>query len=170
MKKEWFGTLVVVFRPNKERGEGAKFMVSDGLYEKVPVPNVVLGQHVMPLRAGKVAVKSGIMISAADSFKVILYGRGGHGSMPHTCIDPILLAANIITRLQGIMAREVNPADPAVLTIGSVQSGDTENVMFDEAVLLLDNRSETHGIRQRVVEAMKRIVNKVIFPDKCSAW
>ena len=161
VREKWVGTLVIVFQPNEERGKGARAMVDGGLYEKVPVPDVVLGQHVMPFRAGKVAVRKGTMIAAADSFKVTLFGRGGHGSMPQLCIDPVVLAANVVVRLQGIVAREVDPQEAAVLTVGSLQAGQTENVIADEAVLKIDVRSQHAETRDRVLKAMRRIVEKV---------
>lgn len=141
IRKQWSGTLVVVFQPNEERGEGARSMVDDGLYDKVPIPDMVLAQHVLPFRAGRVALKPGTMVAAADSFKITVFGRGGHGSMPHLCVDPVVLASSIVMRLQGVVAREVSPSDPAVLTVGALQAGDTENVIADGAVLKLDIRS-----------------------------
>ncbi|CAK7204354.1 hypothetical protein SEUCBS139899_007109 [Sporothrix eucalyptigena] len=138
VRKKWAGTLVVLFQPNEERGKGARAMVEDGLYDKIPEPDVVLAQHVMPMRAGKVAVKAGTMIASADSFKITVYGRGGHGSMPQLCIDPVVLAANIVIRLQGIVAREVDPQETAVVTVGSLHAGQSDNIISDEAVLLVD--------------------------------
>lgn len=161
VRDAWAGTLVVVFQPNEEKGHGARAMVDGGLYEKVPVPDIVLAQHVMPSKAGKVAVKPGTIMAAADSFQVTLFGRGGHGSMPQLCIDPVLLAANVVVRLQGIVAREVDPQEAAVLTVGSLQAGQTVNVIADKAVLKLDIRSQRPETRQRVLTAMKRVVEKV---------
>jgi len=164
IRKSWAGTLIVLFQPNEEKGQGARAMVDDGLYDKVPVPDVVLAQHVMPLRAGKVAVKEGTIIAAADSFEITLFGRGGHGSMPQLCIDPVLLAANVVVRLQGIVAREVDPQEAAVLTVGSLQAGHTENVIASKAVLKVDIRSQHAETRTKVLKAMKRIVEKVRCP------
>lgn len=161
IRKQWSGTLVVVFQPNEERGEGARSMVDDGLYDKVPIPDMVLAQHVLPFKTGQVALKPGTMVAAADSFKITIFGRGGHGSMPHLCVDPVVLASSIVMRLQGVVAREINPSDPAVLTVGALQAGDTENVIADRAVLKLDIRSETEETRGRVLAAVKRIVEKV---------
>lgn len=123
IRERWSGTLVIVFQPNEERGQGARAMVDDGLYQQVPVPDIVLIQHVMPFKTGTVAVRKGTMIAAADSFKVTLFGRGGHGSMPQLCIDPVVLAANVVLRLHGIVSRKVDPQEPAVLTVGSLQAG-----------------------------------------------
>ncbi|CAK7236570.1 hypothetical protein SEUCBS140593_009664 [Sporothrix eucalyptigena] len=170
VRKKWAGTLVVLFQPNEERGKGARAMVEDGLYDKIPEPDVVLAQHVMPMRAGKVAVKAGTMIASADSFKITVYGRGGHGSMPQLCIDPVVLAANIVIRLQGIVAREVDPQETAVVTVGSLHAGQSDNIISDEAVLLVDVRTQKEETRQRVLKAIKRIVEKITdIHQECEA-
>ena len=158
LKSVWKGTLIVLFQPNEERAAGAKTMVDDSLYDKVPTPDFIFGQHVMPLRAGHLANRAGTIMGAADSFKITLYGRGGHGSMPHRSVDPVVLAANVILRLQSIVSREVDPADMAVVTIGSVQAGSTENVIADRAVLRLNVRTTTPATRKRVLAAIHRIV------------
>lgn len=165
--KKWAGTLVLVFQPNEERAGGAQAMVDDGLYKKVPIPDVVLGQHVMALRAGNVGVRSGTVMAAADSFKVTLYGRGGHGSMPHLCIDPVLLASNIVVRLQGIVSREVDPQDFAVVTVGSLQAGQTENIIAEEALLRINVRSQTNATREQVLKAITRIVESECDASGC---
>jgi len=158
IKAAWKGTLIVLFQPNEERAGGAKAMVDDGLYQKIPVPDVVFGQHVMPLRSGCVGHRTGTVMGAADSFKVTLYGRGGHGSMPHRSIDPVVLAANLVLRLQNIVSREVDPADMAVVTVGSVQAGQTENVIPDHAVLRINTRTTSVAARERVLAAVHRII------------
>ena len=163
----WSGTLVLIFQPNEERGAGARAMVDNGLYEKVPVPDVVLAQHVMPLRAGRVEVRSGTMMAASDTFKITLLGRGGHGSMPQKCVDPVVLAANIISRLQGIVSREVDPAESAVITVGSVQAGDRVNIIADQAVLKVSVRTQSEGARKRVLESIKRIVHAECQASGC---
>ncbi|KAB5527992.1 putative amidohydrolase [Coniochaeta sp. 2T2.1] len=167
VKKKWAGTLVLLFQPNEERGKGARAMVDDGLYDRVPEPDVVLAQHVMPMRAGKVAVKAGTMIASADSFKITVYGRGGHGSMPQLCIDPVVLAANIVIRLQGIVAREVDPQDAAVVTVGSLHAGSSDNIIADKAVLLVDVRTQKEETRQRTLKAIERIVRKECEVSNC---
>ena len=167
-RSKWIGTLVLVFQPNEERGGGAKGMVDDGLYDKVPVPDVVLGQHVMPDRAGRVQVRTGTMMAAADSFRITLFGRGGHGSMPHNCIDPVVLAANVVVRLQGIVSREVAPAEPAVLTVGSIHAGETENVIADKAVLRANVRSQSEETRKKVLRSIERIVKAECQASGCT--
>ncbi|KAK4697906.1 hypothetical protein P7C71_g230, partial [Lecanoromycetidae sp. Uapishka_2] len=159
IKSTWTGTLVVLFQPNEERAGGAQAMVDDRLYEQIPRPDVVLGQHVMPLRAGSVGHRPGTIMGAADSFKITLYGKGGHGSMPHRSVDPVVLAANVIQRLQTIVSREIDPAEMAVVTVGSVQAGTTENVIADQAVLKINTRSTTPAVRKKVIAAVRRIVD-----------
>ena len=158
IKSLWKGTLIVLFQPNEERAGGAQAMVNDGLYDKIPVPDVVLGQHVMPLPAGRVGNRQGRIMGAADSFKVTLFGRGGHGSMPHRCIDPVVLAANVVLRLQNIVSREVDPADAAVVTVGSVQAGSAENVIEDKAVLKINTRTTSSATREKVLASVRRII------------
>ncbi|KAI9840464.1 MAG: hypothetical protein M1838_004057 [Thelocarpon superellum] len=157
-RDDWHGTLVVLFQPNEERAGGARAMVDDGLYDTVPLPDVVLGQHIMPYKAGEIGTRSGLMASAADSFDVILYGRGGHASQPHRTVDPVLMAAQVVVRLQGIVAREVCPTEIAVVSVGSIQAGTTDNVIPDHAVLKVNVRSETPATRAKILSAMRRIV------------
>ena len=158
IKSAWKGTLIVLFQPNEERATGADAMVDDGLYNKIPTPDFVFGQHVMPLRAGRVGNRSGTIMSAANSLKVTLFGRGGHGSMPHMSIDPIVLASNVVLRLQTIISREVDPAEMAVVTIGSIQAGHTENVIADQAVLRINIRTTTSLTRERILASVHRII------------
>ena len=157
-KDQWKGTLIVLFQPNEERGGGAKAMVDDGLYDKVPVPDYVLGQHVMALRAGTVGAKIGTIMASSNRFKITLFGRGGHGSMPHLTIDPAVLAANVVIRLQNIVSREVDPSDMAVVTVASLQAGQTENIIADKATLKVDVRTINPRTLERVLEAIRRIV------------
>ncbi|KAJ8058162.1 hypothetical protein OCU04_013016 [Sclerotinia nivalis] len=161
-KSKWQGKLVVLFQPNEERGVGARAMIDDGLYDPkrhaCPIPDVVLGQHVMPFAAGQVGTRKGISGSAADSFRVTVYGKGGHASQPHMTIDPVFMAANIIVRLQGIISREVSPRDAAVITVSSVIAGMTENIIADEAVLKINVRNFNPETRGKVLKSIKRIV------------
>ena len=145
----WNGTLILVFQPEEERGTGAQSMVDRGLYDKVPVPDYVLGQHLMCLKAGKVGSKVGTIMAAADSYKITLFGRGGHGSMPHRAIDPV----------QNIVSREVDPSDVAVVTIGSLQVGNAENIIADKAELGIDIRSINQNTRNRIITSIKRMVH-----------
>jgi amidohydrolase len=161
-QKDWRGTLVILFQPNEERAGGAKAMIADGLYDPkkhaCPIPDVVLGQHVMPSAAGTVGTRIGSFASAADSFRVTVYGRGGHASQPHRTIDPVVMAAHIIVRLQTVVSREVDPREAAVVTVGSVQSGRTENIISSEATIKINVRTVTPTTRTLVLAAVKRIV------------
>ena len=155
----WTGTLMVVFQPGEEIGQGAQAMIDDGLFKRFPKPDVVLGQHVMSLPSGKIDWRDGVVTSAADSLQIRMFGRGAHGSMPEASIDPVVMAASTVLRLQTIVSREVAPTDSAVLTVGSLQAGTKENVIPDEAVIKLNVRTFDEGVRKRVLESITRIVN-----------
>jgi amidohydrolase len=157
-RDRWHGTLIPLFQPAEETGEGAQEMVDDGLFKKIPVPDVALAQHLLPGIAGTVRTRSGPFMSAADSIKVTVYGRGGHGSTPQNTVDPVVLAAMIIVRLQTIVSREVAPGDVAVVTVGSCNAGTRSNVIPDHAVLELNLRSYSAVTRQRMMDAIQRIV------------
>jgi amidohydrolase len=161
-KASWSGTLVLAFQPAEERGTGAQAMVDDGMYDvgkhAVPVPDVVLGAHVMPFRSGVIGTKRGLVATSADSLRVTMYGRGAHASQPHVAIDPVVMAASAVMKLQTIVAREVDPADTAVVTVASIHAGDAENVIADDAHLAIDTRAVTQRTRIRVLARIKEIV------------
>jgi hippurate hydrolase len=154
----WHGTLLAVFQPAEETAEGAQAMIDDGLFDRFPKPDVILGQHVMPSPAGIVGIRSGVVTSAADSFEIRMFGRGAHGSMPEASIDPVVMAASTVLRLQTIVSREVAPAQSAVVTIGALQAGTKENVIPDEAVIKLNVRTFDEDVRTHVLAAIERIV------------
>lgn len=155
----WRGTLVVLFQPGEETAQGARAMIDDGLFERFPKPDIVLGQHVMVGPAGTVAGSAGPITSAADSLQIRMFGRGAHGSMPQASIDPVVMAASTVLRLQAIVSREVAATESAVLTVGVLQAGSKENVIPDEAVIKLNVRTFDEGVRKRVLAAIERIVN-----------
>ncbi|WP_329565411.1 amidohydrolase [Streptomyces sp. NBC_01361] len=157
-RDQWRGTLLVVFQPAEELAVGARGMVDDGLFERFPKPGIVLGQHVGPLPAGVIGYGTGPVMAAADSLNITLHGRGGHGSRPEASIDPVLMAANVVTRLQGIVAREVPPAETAVVTVGRLQAGTKDNIIPDKAELGVNVRTFTPAIRDKVRNAIERIV------------
>ena len=157
-RDRWNGTLITLFQPAEETGEGAQDMVDDGLFKRIPVPDVALAQHLLPGIAGTVRTRSGPFMSAADSLKVTVYGRGGHGASPQNTVDPVVLAAMIIVRLQTVVSRDVAPGDIAVVTVGSCQAGTRSNVIPDFAVLELNVRSYSSATRQRMLDAIRRIV------------
>jgi amidohydrolase len=158
LRDSWSGTLIILFQPAEERGTGAKAMVDDGLYDLVPVPDFVLGQHVMAMRAGSVGFRAGTIMAGADSLKITFFGSGGHGSQPHRTLDPAVLAARVVVRLQSIVSREVDYNDVAVLTVGSIQAGKTENIIADHATIGLDFRSVSLATRAKLLSAIERVV------------
>src|SRR5437764_3136618 len=155
----WRGTLMAVFQPGEETAQGAKAMIDNGMFKRFPKPHVVLGQHVMSLPSGNIDWRVGIVTSSADSLQIRMFGRGAHGSMPESSIDPVVMAAATVMRLQTIVSREVAPTDSAVVTIGSLQAGTKENVIPDEAMIKLNVRTFDEGVRKRVLAAIERIVN-----------
>jgi amidohydrolase len=155
----WRGTLMPVFQPAEETAAGAQAMVDDGLFKRFPKPDVVLGQHVMVGSSGVLSSRPGVITSAGDSLQIRMFGRGAHGSMPQASIDPVVMAAATVLRLQTIVSREIAATDAAVITVGSLQAGTKENVIPDEAVIKLNVRTFDEGVRKRVLGAIERIVN-----------
>ncbi|WP_244929014.1 amidohydrolase [Nocardioides sp. W7] len=157
----WSGTLLLVFQPAEELGAGAQAMVDDGLFERFPVPEVVLGQHVAPLPAGTIAGHPGPAYAGSDSLRVRLVGKGAHGSMPQNSVDPVVMAAEAVLRLQTIVAREIPSTEVVVLTVGSVRSGEAANVIPGQAELLLNIRTYADGTRQHVLASVERILRGI---------
>lgn len=154
----WGGTVMAVFQPGEETAQGARAMIADGMVKRFPKPDVTLGQHVMPLSAGQIGWRVGTMLSAGDSWEVRLFGRGAHGSMPQKSIDPVIMAAAAVMRLQGVVSREVAMTDSAVVTVGTLRAGMSENVIPDHALLRLNVRTFKDQVRTRVLGAVKRIL------------
>ncbi len=157
-RAEWSGTLVVLIQPAEEYGAGSRAMLDDGLLDIAPKPDIVLGQHVTPLPAGTIGVRPGTQMAASDGLTVTLHGRGGHGSRPHSTIDPIVMAAATVMRLQTIASREVDPRDVAVVTVGSIHAGLKNNIIPAEAKLELSLRYPNDEMRDRVLASVERIV------------
>ncbi|MHC2998289.1 amidohydrolase [Microbacterium sp. HJ5] len=157
-KDEWAGTIVAVFQPAEEYGAGSQAMIADGVLDRFPKPDIVLGQHVTPLPAGTIGVRSGTQMAASDGLTVTLLGRGGHGSRPHSTIDPVVMAAATVMRLQTIVSREVDPRDVAVVTVGSIHAGLKNNIIPAEARLELSLRYPDDEARARVLEKVERVV------------
>jgi amidohydrolase len=156
--QHWNGTALALFQPAEEAGDGARGMIDDGLVDAIPPIDVALAQHVLPAPAGHVGTHRGPVLSAADSVRITVYGRGAHGSMPQAAVDPVVLAAMIVVRLQTIISREVAPTDTVVLTIGSIHAGSKSNVIGDHAVLELNVRTYDESVRTVVLDAIRRIV------------
>ena len=155
---QWAGTVIAVFQPAEELGDGARRMVDDDLAALVGQVDVALAQHVLPFPAGQVATRPGAVLSAADSMRITVYGRSAHGSMPQASVDPVVLAAMIVIRLQAVISREVAPTEPAVLTVGSIRAGTKSNVIDDHAVLQLNIRTYSEQTRTAILDAVRRIV------------
>jgi amidohydrolase len=157
-RSAWHGTFVPLFQPAEEVGTGAKEMVKGGLETLIPKPDVALAQHVLVYPAGSVGTHEGPFLSTAASMRITVHGRGAHGSMPQLSIDPVVLAAMIVVRLQTIVAREVAPGEFAVVTVGRVAAGTKSNIIPDHAVIELNIRAYDERMRTRLIEAIKRVV------------
>src|SRR4051794_17987079 len=154
----WQGTVLAVFQPAEETAQGARAMIDDGLFDRFPKPEVILGQHVMPAPAGEISYRPGTTQAAADSLEVRLFGRGAHGSMPESSVDPVVMAAATVLRLQTIVSREIAAGEAAVVTVGALQAGSKDNVIPDDALLKLNVRTFDEQVRAHVLDAIKRIV------------
>ncbi|NKQ53136.1 amidohydrolase [Amycolatopsis sp. K13G38] len=154
----WRGTVLAVFQPGEEKGSGAARMVGDGLFDLAGTPSVVLGQHVVPGPAGWVLTRPGVIMAATDAMRITLHGRGGHGSRPETTVDPAVMAASVVMRLQTIVSREISATDSAVVTVGSMRVGTAHNVIADHAELEVNVRTFDDQVRKRVLAAIERIV------------
>ncbi len=157
-REEWSGTLVMILQPAEEIGLGARAMLEDGLYSRFPTPDVNLALHVAASApAGTIAYSEGYALANVDSVDITVKGVGGHGAYPHTTKDPVIVAAHIITALQTLVSRNVDPQEPAVVTVGSVMAGAKHNIISDEAKLLLTVRSYDDATRQLLLDGITRI-------------
>ena len=157
-RDEWAGTVVAVFQPAEEYGAGAQAMIADGVLDRYPKPDIVLGQHLTPLPAGTIGVRPGTQMAASDGITVTLHGRGGHGSRPHSTIDPIVMAAATVMRLQTVVSREVDPREMAVVTVGSIHAGLKNNIIPAEATLELSLRYPDDAARSDILARVERVV------------
>jgi len=159
-KPTWHGTLMLIGQPAEETITGAKAMLADGFLKKFPKPDFAIALHVGNLLpAGSVGITPGIYNTNADSLRITIYGKGGHGSAPQTAIDPIVIAARTILALQTIVSREVKPQEMAVVTVGYIQAGTKNNIIPDYAELGLTVRTNKPEIRKQVLAAIDRITN-----------
>ncbi len=157
-RDEWSGTVVAVFQPAEEYGAGAQAMIADGVFDRYPKPDIVLGQHLTPLPAGTIGVRPGTQMAASDGLTVTLLGRGGHGSRPHATIDPVVMAAATVMRLQTVVSREVDPREMAVVTVGSIHAGLKNNIIPAEATLELSLRYPDDEARADILARVERVV------------
>jgi len=157
-KAEWSGTLVMILQPAEETGEGAMAMLEDGLYTRFPKPDYALAFHdAAGAPAGYIGYAPGFALANVDSVDIQVKGVGGHGAYPHTTKDPVVLASRIVGSLQTLVSREIDPQDPAVVTVGSFQAGSKHNIISDEALLLITVRSYGDATRAKLLDGIKRI-------------
>ena len=157
-RDEWAGTVMIVAQPGEETLDGAQAMLEDGLFDRFGRPDIVLGQHLGPQPAGLISHRAGIILGASHSYRVRVYGEGGHASLPNTTVDPVVIAANIVTRLQGVVSREISPSEMAVLTVGRIQAGTKANIIPDEAYLEINTRALNDNVATLLETAIERIV------------
>lgn len=163
----WRGTFLALFQPAEESSMGAKFMIADGLTERVPAPDVCFGQHVMPGPAGQIQSTAGPILAGCDSLRIRITGRSAHASMPHEAIDPSYVAAMVVTRLQAIVGREVPPHDFFVISVGELHSGDKNNIIPGGAELVLNTRYYKPELAERVYASLERMVRAECEASGC---
>jgi len=157
-KNTWHGTLMLIGQPAEETISGAEGMIRDGLFTRFPKPDVAVALHVGNAEpAGLVSITPGVYNTNADSLRITIYGKGGHGSMPQSAIDPIVIAARTILALQTIVSREVKPGEMAVVTVGYIQAGTKNNIIPDQATMGLTIRTRKDDVRKQVLAAITRI-------------
>jgi hippurate hydrolase len=157
-KDSWHGTLMLIGQPAEETITGAKAMVKDGLFTRFPRPDIAVALHVgNELPAGKVGIVPGVYDANADSLRITIYGKGGHGASPNTTIDPIVIAARTILSLQTIASREVKPGELAIVTVGYIHAGTKNNIIPDQAELGQTVRTYKQDVRNQVLAAISRI-------------
>ena len=161
-KEHWKGTLVCIFQPSEKTGGGAQVMVVDGIWHPLryaaPIPAIVLGYSCRSIDSGTVALRSGPVVATVDSWEIRIVGRGGHSARPDRCIDPILIAANIVTRLQTVVSREAKPGQLAVITCGSIHGGDTSYIIPDHVDLQVTVRACSFELQEKLLAGMRNIV------------
>ncbi|WP_066682415.1 amidohydrolase, partial [Sphingomonas sp. CCH9-E2] len=158
MKDQWRGTVVMVAQPAEENSAGALAMLKDGLYTRFPKPTHAIAFHnSAALPAGVIGVRAGPTFASVDSVDIVVKGVGGHGAYPATTKDPIVLGARIVSALQTLVAREIDPLDSAVVTVGSFQGGTRHNIIPDQALLLLTVRAYTPEVRKQLLDGIARI-------------
>ncbi|MBF3164492.1 amidohydrolase, partial [Pseudomonas aeruginosa] len=163
------GTLVLIFQPAEEGQGGAEAMLADGLLERFPC-DALFGMHNMPgLEAGHLGFRAGPMMASQDLLSVTLEGVGGHGSMPHLSVDPLLAASSAVMALQSVVARNVDPQKAAVVTVGALQAGEAANVIPQRAVLRLSLRALDGQVREQVLQRVRQIIELQAASYGCQA-
>lgn len=158
-RSSWSGSILAVFQPAEETGRGAQAMVDDKLFDRFGKPDIVLAQHTAPFPVGIVGGHGGTAAAATDALRIIMHGHGGHGSRPEVTVDPVVMAAATVMRLQTIVSREIAADDAAVVTVGMMRAGTKDNIIPDDAELQLNIRTFTPETRAKVLAAVDRIVH-----------
>jgi hippurate hydrolase len=159
-KNQWHGTVVVIGQPAEETISGAKAMMADHMYERFGRPDFVLSEHDSnSYAAGTIAIKGGPLLASATTLTVTMHGIGGHGSAPQAGKDPIVLAAEFVLVAQTIVSRQIDPQEPAVLTVGMIHGGTKNNIIPDEVTMGLTLRAYSPEVRDRIIEAVRREAN-----------
>jgi amidohydrolase len=157
-KDSWHGTLMLIGQPAEETITGADKMLKDGLFTRFPKPDIGIAMHdTNGLPFGKVGITPGYAKANADSVRITVYGKGGHGAQPQTTVDPVLIAARIAVTVQSIVSREIKPGDAAVITIGYIQAGTKNNIIPDEAQMGFTVRSYKPDVRQHLLAGIDRV-------------
>ncbi len=159
-KSRWHGTLIMIGQPDEEKVGGARAMIKDGLFTRFPRPDYAIAVHdnaLMP--AGTVAIIPGYALASSTAVNLTIFGRGGHGAAPYATVDPIVLAARMILAFQTIVSRELDPLDPAVVTVGSIHGGSKGNIIPDQVRLEMTVRAYKEEVRQHILQAIQRIAN-----------
>jgi amidohydrolase len=155
-KKYWKGTVVMIAQPAEENGIGAEAMINDGLYDKVPYPDFAIALHNhAALEAGTIGYSPGAFMASVDMMDITVFGKGGHGAAPHQTVDPIVLAAEMVLAFQTIVSREIDPLQPAVVTVGSIHGGSVYNIIPDQVKLQLTLRSYSDEVRAHVIRSIQ---------------
>lgn len=158
-KDTWHGTLMLIGQPAEETISGARAMIADGFLKRFPKPDFGVALHVgNTLPVGAVGIAPGTYNTNADSLRITIYGKGGHGASPNTTIDPIVIAAKTIVALQTINSREVKPGELAVITVGYIRAGTKNNIIPDQAEFGMTIRTFKADVRQQVLAAIDRVV------------
>lgn len=165
-KNQWHGTLVILYQPAEETINGAQAMLADGLYQRIPRPDMVIALHDnAELAAGRVGYTPGYSMASATSVSITLHGVSAHGSLPERSKDPVVAAAQLVLALQTIVSRETSPFDQAVVTVGSIQAGTKNNIIPDSATLLLTIRTYKEEVRQRILASIQRMAQGIALAD-----
>lgn len=158
LKDQWSGTILAIAQPAEEVSAGSIAMIKEGLFKKFPTPDYALCYHVSAdLPAGEIGYFPGAIFAGVNSVDISIFGVGGHGAMPHTTIDPVVIAARTVLALQTVVSREINPFNPAVITVGSIHGGSKHNIIPDEVKMQLTIRFFTDEVYTEIKEALHRI-------------